>query len=147
LALFSSLLFIRLSQLMEGLLTRLVVLMAQWAGATVFGVVLTPSEADLYVISPLIPFLSLLTPLQISRNNTELEALVKLKSTLDPTNKDFYSHGLMMVTPAVAYLRVWLATSMVKWLTFHCSEKDYLVQYLLQWKLRECPICTCIIIY
>ncbi|KAL9337655.1 hypothetical protein Peur_069424 [Populus x canadensis] len=58
---------------------------------------------SLCYFASLIPFLSLLTPLQISRNNTELEALVKLKSTLDPTNKDFYSHGLMMVTPAVAY--------------------------------------------
>jgi hypothetical protein len=49
---------------------------------------------SLCYFSSLIPFLSLLTPLQISRNNTELEALVKLKSTLDPTNKEFYSHGL-----------------------------------------------------
>ena len=38
-------------------------------------------------LSSLILLLSLLTPQQISGNNTELEALVKLKSALDPTDE------------------------------------------------------------
>ncbi|KAL9406316.1 hypothetical protein Peur_003288 [Populus x canadensis] len=42
---------------------------------------------SLCYFSSLILFLSLLTPQQISGNNTELEALVKLKFALDPNNK------------------------------------------------------------